>query len=543
MRKVVHFIALLLFMLLPMQGRERGEPWLDELDGELAKKGEYDAQKEARIVQLRGRLRASLDDRDRYNYSRALYEEYQSYKYDSAYAYAREMARLAAAAELPDARVEAGCATTFCLISAGLYKEAFDVMNALDVAGVSPATLLEYYKMQVRLNYSARGYSQTAPYWDEYSRVGEEYSRKIMEMVPVESPVWWEYRANYLMESAQYEEGIAENLDYHQRAIFASSTGWLQHCLGRDNEAIQSLCESAIFDLKSSTKETTALRMLAEYLTRRGEVERPSRYVRESFDDANFYNARLRKLEVGAVLPLVEKNHYDSLRRERNLMALVILLLALVIVAAAAALLFIRRQNRRLHEARATIEERNAQLEAANAQLAEANEIKSEYIGNSFYINSEFLDKMAQLYKMVDRMIVTRQYDELRRSLKESTIDKERDEMYESFDHTFLKIFPTFVNDYNALFPETEQRFPAEGLTPEMRIFALIRLGISETDRVPGLLRPHHQHLQDAGEEQVLGGKRAVRGRDHEDRGPVRPIQPLYFLPRRRVSIRWFSAY
>ena len=166
MRKSIHIIALLLFVLFPLQGRDRGEPWLEELDAELARKGEYDAQKEARIVQLRGRLRASLDDRERYNVSRALYEEYQSYKYDSAYAYAQEMARLAAGAEHPDARVEAGCATTFCLISAGLYKEAFDVMEALDVEGVSPTTLLEYYKMQVRLNYSARGYSQTPPYWD-----------------------------------------------------------------------------------------------------------------------------------------------------------------------------------------------------------------------------------------------------------------------------------------------------------------------------------------------------------------------------------------
>ncbi len=95
---------------------------------------------------------------------------------------------------------------------------------------------------------------------------------------------------------------------------------------------------------------------------------------------------------------------------------------------------------------------------------------------------------MAQLYKTVDRMIVTRQYDELRRSLKESTIDKERDEMYASFDATFLKIFPTFVNDYNALFPEAEQRYPAGGLTPEMRIFALIRLGITETDRIAKFL-------------------------------------------------------
>ena len=95
---------------------------------------------------------------------------------------------------------------------------------------------------------------------------------------------------------------------------------------------------------------------------------------------------------------------------------------------------------------------------------------------------------MSQLYKLVDRMLVTRQYDELRRSLKESTLDKERDSMYESFDNTFLKIFPTFVNDYNALFPETEQIFPTHGLNPEMRIFALIRLGIQEPERIARFL-------------------------------------------------------
>jgi hypothetical protein len=264
--------------------------------------------------------------------------------------------------------------------------------------------------------------------------------------------------------------------------------GWMLQLLGREDEALLAICESAICDIKSSTKETTALRMLAEYLSRRGEVERPTRYVRASFDDANFYNARLRKLEVGAVLPLVEKNHYDSLSRQHKLMGISIILTIIIAVAAVVAQAFFRRQNRRLHEARAGIEERNRQLEDANARLAEANAIKVEYIGNSFYNNSEFIDKMSQLYKLVDRMLVTRQYDELRRSLKESTLDKERDSMYESFDNTFLKIFPTFVNDYNALFPETEQVFPAHGLNPEMRIFALIRLGIQETERIARFL-------------------------------------------------------
>ena len=278
---------------------------------------------------------------DRYGTTRALFEEYKSYKYDSAFAYATRMGELAARLESPDSRVEAGCATVFCLISAGLYKEAFDMLDGLSVEGASPKGLLEYYRMQVKLNYSARGYSQTEPYWSQYTRTAEAYTRKIMETVPPDSPLWYRYNANLLMEETRFDEGIEayrqllsdKTLDLHSRAIYASSLGWMLHCQGREDEAVEALCESAICDLQSSTKETTALRMLAEYLSLQGEVDRPSRYVHESFDDANFYNARLRKLEVGAVLPIVEKNHYDTLQRERNGLVLSVILAILVILA------------------------------------------------------------------------------------------------------------------------------------------------------------------------------------------------------------------
>ena len=493
-------IPVLLAALVSCAGKD-AYPCLDALDAEIQRKSEYDSQKEATLLRLREELGWAAGDEERYAATRALFEEYKSYKYDSAFAYAGKMDELALRLDAPDSKVEARCARVFCLISAGLYKEAFDIMEEGPVAGISQDALLSYYRMQVRLNYSARGYAQAEPYSTRYSEAGELYSRKILQMLPEESLLHHEYSANLMMENNEFEEGIAEfrfildsfNPDLHSRAIYTSSMGWMFHCLGREEEAVEALAESAICDLRSSTKETTALRMLAEYLSLQGEVDRPSRYVRESFDDANFYNARLRKLEVGAVLPIVEKNRYDDLQRERNLLALSVVMAIAIILAAISVLLFIRVQNRRLREARVTIQERNTQLEKANALLAEANDIKAEYIGNSFYINSEFIDKMAQLYKMVDRMIVTRQYDEIRRSLKESTIDKERDEMYSSFDTTFLKIFPTFVNDYNALFPEAEQRFPQEGLTSEMRIFALIRLGITETDRIARFLN-YSQH-------------------------------------------------
>ncbi len=494
--RIPTIIALLLCSLPAWGHTQNVEKKLRELDVTLENKAEYDARKEEKIGLLRSAVRDAVDDGSRWDATFYLFQEYASYKYDSAYNYALALGELAAKSTSPDLVAEAKIAKVTCLINAGLFKEAFDAAETLSEKGLSPRAQLDYYKIMVRLYYSARGYAQTDPYWDQYSQAGEHFSQKILETVPISSRIWHEFNANFLMENRQFDEGIKEfeglladtGLDLHSRAIYASSMGWMLQLQGREDEALMAICESAICDIKSSTKETTALRMLAEFLSRRGEVERPTRYVRASFDDANFYNARLRKLEVGAVLPLVEKNHYDSLSRQNKLMGTSIILIIIIAVAAIVALWFFRRQNRRLHEARQGIEERNRQLEDANARLAEADAIKVEYIGNSFYNNSEFIEKMSQLYKLVDRMLVTHQYDELRRSLKESTLDKERDSMYESFDNTFLKIFPTFVNDYNALFPETEQVFPTHGLNPEMRIFALIRLGIQETERIARFL-------------------------------------------------------
>ena len=497
MNRLTFLISFLCLSLVTAWGHNQDvEQKLREVDASLENKADYDARKDERINRLRSDLRDAVDESGRWEATYHLYEEYASYKYDSAYSYALALGELAARTGIRDLMAEACVAKITCLINAGLFKEAFEAAGEISDNGLSPRAQLNYYRIMVRLYYSARGYAQTEPYWEQYSQAGEYFSRKVLAAVPENSRIWHEYNANFLMENRQFEEGVVEfasllespGLDLHSRAIYASSMGWMLQLLGREDEALLAICESAICDIKSSTKETTALRMLAEYLSRRGEVERPTRYVRASFDDANFYNARLRKLEVGAVLPLVEKNHYDSLSRQHKLMGISIILTIIIAVAAVVALWFFRRQNRRLHEARAGIEERNRQLEDTNARLAEANAIKVEYIGNSFYINSEFIEKMSQLYKLVDRMLVTRQYDELRRSLKESTLDKERDNMYESFDSTFLKIFPTFVNDYNALFPETEQVFPTNGLNPEMRIFALIRLGIQEPERIARFL-------------------------------------------------------
>ena len=469
---------------------------LRELDDALENKSAFDARKETVIDAKREAWLRASTDAERFSRAYDLWLEYSSYQYDSTYAYALRMHDAAVRTGNKSMIAGADCARIDCLVSAGLYKEAFDAAREIDVSGLDDAALIEYYKSMLRLNYFAANYTQTEPWLSFYRAEGARYSDLLLALAPEGSGIWKQINANLLMENISYEEGVEafkallsdHTEDLHQRAIYASSMGWMLSCLGREDEAIIAVVESAMCDLKSSTKETTALRMLAEMLSRRGEIERPVRYVRHSLDDANFYGTRLRKLEVGAVLPLVERNYNESLGRERNHLILVLLLAVILFIATLAGFWFIRRQNRRLREARSIIEERNAELEAINNRLAEVSAIKDEYIGNSFYINSEYIDRLSEFQKTVDRMLVTGQYDLLRRSLKESSLSRERDRMYDAFDATFLKIFPTFINDYNALFPESERQYPSSGLSTEMRIFALIRLGISSSERIARFL-------------------------------------------------------
>ena len=494
---VIIAVCILLCACNSASRRSPVEEKLRELDLTLEQKGAFDSRKEDLIESKRLARRRACTDAERYSRAYDLLQEYSSYQYDSTYAYALRMYDAAVLTGDPSLIAQAECARVDCLISAGLYNEAFDAAQSITDKNLDGAVLCDYYRTMLRLNYSAANYAQAEPWTSSYRAEGARLSNKLLAALPEgASDVRRFVEANLLMENAEYDSSIEAfreiledpGQDLHQRAICASSMGWMLSRLGREDEAVIAVAESAICDLRSSTKETTALRMLAEMLSSHGEIERPVRYVRHSLEEANFYGTRLRKLEVGAVLPLVERNYNESLGRERNLLILVLLLALLLFAAAFVGFWVIHSQNNRLKDARRIIEQRHAELEAINLRLAEVSAIKDEYIGNSFYINSEYLDRLSEFQKTVDRMLVTGQYELLRRSLKESTMAKERDRMYDAFDATFLKIFPTFINDYNALFPEGERQYPNTGLTTEMRIFALIRLGIASSERIARFL-------------------------------------------------------
>ena len=383
-------------------------------------------------------------------------------------------------------------------MSSGLFKEAFDVISRIDITDVSLSSRIACYSLYSRLYYDIADYNHEAPFQNEYIEKGSLYTDSLLRLLPEKSLKWWYAVGQKQMKERQYDASIhsfmtlleRKDIDPHTEAIISSSLGWMYYELNDKERAMIYLIRAAIGDIRSATKETTALRVLAGLLYERGDINRANNYVRLALEDANFYNARHRKIEVGSILPIIEQDRFDIVKKQRNVLIGFVSLVSLLFILLLTATLIIYKQMKKLRSARHTIEERNTQLQQTNDLLSEANNIKDEYIGYSFYLNSEYIDKMESLYKMINRKIAARQFEDLRTSFKESDLNKERDNMYASFDETFLKLFPGFITSYNNLFPveECTRGDHEKSLSSEMRIFALIRLGICEPERIAKFL-------------------------------------------------------
>ncbi|KAA6309516.1 hypothetical protein EZS27_039004, partial [termite gut metagenome] len=309
----------------------------------------------------------------------------------------------------------------------------------------------------------------------------------------------WQYAYGLLqMKQENYPQAVTaftslltmNGIDDHLYAMTASALGYIYWLMGKTFQAKIYTAKAVIADITSATKETTALRTLAGLLYETGDINRANKYIKLAMEDANFYNARHRKIEVSSILPIIEKERFEAVEGQRNVLVWFVASVLLLFLLLSGATVIIYKQMKKLQVARYTIEKRQKQLQQTNSQLTEANNIKDEYIGFSFYVNSEYISKIENLYKLVNRKITARQYDDLRVLFRKSDLQKERENMYVSFDETFLKLFPTFISSYNNLFQPNDRTHSDTGknLTAEMRIFALIRLGIFESERIAKFL-------------------------------------------------------
>ncbi len=474
---------------------------LSDLEQTLKKKDEFEQAKVQRIKYLMDELDATRNKGNKileFELTNRLYEEYQSYIYDSAFKYVKTMITMADELNnqeyINQSKIELG----FTFLSSGLFKEALDTLLSMNVKTFSTQTKINYYNVLARTYYDLGDYHNDKFYSKIYRSKGNQILDDEIALLSDTTAQYWLASGLRRMKSDDYQSS-ADAFNYavshfkisqHDYAISTSSLGWIYTLLNRENDAVDMLIKAAIADIKSSTKETVALRNLAVILYKQGKLDLAFKYINIALDNATFYNARHRKIEISEVLPIIEGKRLTTLETQRKQLLNYGFITTILIFLVTLFAIIIYKQLRNLKAIRQILQTTNSSLQSMNEMLLETNKIKEEYIGYFFNINSEFIDRLEHYQKTINRKITSRQFDDLSNIIKPSDLHKERENLYKNFDRIFLKLFPNFIEEFNKLFAPEDQIVAEhdELLNTDLRIFALIRLGISDSEKIAKFL-------------------------------------------------------
>ena len=488
------------FALCPFALHGSGEvsTLLWALDSALDSVGEYDRRKEQRLTALKRQLSRNVSPEERDTIYYHLYKEYEAYIFDSAMRYVK--VHLALATEMNHVSRINECKMQLARMYSTFarFTEAIALLNAIRKEELAREQLPAYYN----------AYSEAYLYWAEYTdNAGEEnfmaLKNAYRDSALSVSPRGYSYATNYAakcIESQSYAAAENALLPYladvgaetREYAILTSLMASLYAAKGNETAQKEYLIRSAIADVKASVKENTSLRDLAFYLLNDGDVGRSNRYIKKSMEDANFYNARLRNIQTAKILPLIDKAYQIEREHYQKNLLLTVIIIGILTLFGIGVIFYLFMQMRNLSQTRKKLMKTNANLKKANIRLSETNHIKEEYIGHFLNQCSLYIDKLSAYRKSLNKKAANGNMEELFRALKSTQIiEDELEEFYRSFDATFLNLFPNFVQEFNKLLPESEQiqpKHPSE-LTVELRIFALLRLGITDSAKIAGFLR------------------------------------------------------
>src|SRR5690606_38122499 len=474
---------------------------LDSLDIELSRSHTYIKVKHDSINALKqqvGKHTLSEDHKTLYETYTHLFDAYRSFKYDSAYYFLEksktEAKRLNNEVLLSKAKIREG----FVLLSSGLFKEALDTLSCINTTTLDTLDLFDYYSVKARTFYDLADYNRDPRFNINYIQKGNVYIQDALRYITPNTNDYWTTESLKRMKQQDWKGAEfafsywINNFDLPPKyyGIATSSLGYIYGERGFTEKAIEYLAYAAIADIRNATKETVALRNLAHKLFEIGQLEKANEYIGLAMEDATFYNARHRKIEISTILPIIEKAQLNKVEKQNKNLSRIVWLLSILAVIIIVFLIVIFKQLKAKNLARKEIAISYEKLQKMNNSLSEADAIKQEYIAYFIKATSNFINKIDMLQKGTIQKVISKKYDDLINSLKRYDVKQEREELFHQFDEIFLRLFPSYTAEYNALFPETETTPTKKGelLTTEQRLFALYRLGIQDSHQMADFL-------------------------------------------------------
>ena len=516
MKKNCLLCFLLFFSCHSALAGESLDSLLNVLDKTIKEADTYVQIKENKLHELKKEARKTPPfSVERYNLNNDIYLEYKAYSSDSALHYLNENMLLARQLNDKERELKIQLELSYLLSSIGMYMEAADILNSIDRQTL-PSSLLGHYYTCYEHVYFEAGAAQPRykMFASRYAKLSHAYRDSMQVTLDPSSATYLWLRETQLREAGKYDEA----LEFSDRRLAEASFGTPQYALvayqrfrlfesmGKKDEHLYYLVLSAISDVRSAIKEQSSLMVLAQELNRKGDLKRAYDYINFSWEISQFYKTRLRSWMNITPLSMINGNYQDIIKQQNRELLIYITCVALLALLLVIALIYIYRQmkalsiakkglqevNERLFSLNEELEEVNRHLRSTNLELSESNLIKEAYIARFFKLCSVYVDRLQAYRKLVNKKLQRGQVAELLKMthLSNDIVTVEVQELYANFDSAFLHLFPNFVESLNALLLPDEQIVlkPDELLNTELRIFALIRLGIKDSSQIAELL-------------------------------------------------------
>ncbi|MFD0835956.1 DUF6377 domain-containing protein [Mariniflexile aquimaris] len=514
MKPITTILLLCAFMTVKSQNN-----LLDDLKSAIDSSYIYDNQKHKEILSIKKAL-IKLNESDfenKFNLNQQLFDQYKVFKSDSAYYFSLQNKTIAEKLKDSSLISRAFLNMSDICVSVGMYKEAMEYLQKIDAKFLNNDVKTMYFGIYGRFYSDLAEYSNLPDYSFDYNQLAKFYREKTLELIKEGGffnnfmVAYNEYKAGDQYSAITKLDSLLEmDLGLHDQALTHYVLGEIYYSKDID-KAEYHYSKAAIADIKTSTKESLAIIRLSEILFKKKNLEMASLLIQKAYQDAKFYGAQQRKLQVGAILPLVQEGITQNIEQERKRLyiqyvGVIISLIIVIIFMTIVIIQFKRLQkakklithahnelqniNIQLTQVNEQVKVQNQEIKDVNERLFEANKIKEDYLGFFFTEYDNVFEKFNDFISVIDNNIDEKNIEKLKYHLSKYNLKKEKEKLLDNFDNAFINLFPNFINEFNALMKEGHKIKLKENqiLNKELRIFALIRLGITHNDVIAQIL-------------------------------------------------------
>lgn len=516
-KQLTIFITIILLTYTSLSAQESK---LNSLLHIIENSSKYDTEKKIEIDSIRTILKniKKSDLLSLYHLNTEMFYRFKVFKRDSAFYYGIQAKTLAHQLNNKSFIANANMNLADICVSSGMYKEALDFLEPSKIDKKNSNYDALYYGILGRCYGDMAEYSNTPYYNKQYLDLAHIYREKALSLT--EDGYFFHYfleafnksKDGKLQESlSDFNILLKKNNQPHDQALVHYMLGELYQQLGENDKAITHFSEAVISDIKTATKESLAIIKLSELLFKKGDLNKASILIKKANEDASFYGAQQRKIQVGAILPLVEQEILKIVEKEKQRIYWQYVIVSSFLILAICLVFIIYNQNRKLKKAKKIIAEahqnlkstnkqllkvnekiksQNIEIKQVNKQLSEANKIKEEYLGLFFTQYDGIFEKFNSFINSMKKNIEEKSYDKVNRTILSYNLKREKEKLLENFDMAFVNLFPNFIKEFNSLMKEEHKIMlnKEQVLTKELRIYALIRLGITQNEIIAQIL-------------------------------------------------------